>query len=173
MEQKTLSAVERKERAKGANRRLRIAGKIPAVVYGHAGTAAVAVDEHEFSQKFKRISENTIISLSVDGKSHEVLLKDFQEDTLTGKIIHIDFYEVEKDRMLRTNVPVRLLGTAAGVREGAFSIRGFTGSRSSVFRRTFRSRLRSTFRHSWSATRFTCGISPCPRGFVFSTVRNR
>ncbi len=118
MEQKTLSAVERKERAKGANRRLRIAGKIPAVVYGHAGTAAVAVDEHEFSQKFKRISENTIINLSIDGKGHEVLLKDYQEDVLTGKIVHIDFYEVEKGRMLRTNVPVRVLGTAAGVREG-------------------------------------------------------
>jgi len=118
MEQKTLSAVERKERAKGANRRLRIAGKIPAVMYGHAGTAAVAVDEHEFSQQFKRISENTIIDLSIDGKSHEVLLKDYQEDVLTGKIVHIDFYEVEKGRMLRTNVPVRVLGTAAGVREG-------------------------------------------------------
>ncbi len=118
MEQKTLSAVERKERAKGANRRLRIAGKIPAVVYGHAGTAAVAVDEHEFGQKFKQISENTIINLSIDGKSHEVLLKDFQEDVLTGKIVHIDFYEVEKGRTLRTNVPVRISGTAAGVREG-------------------------------------------------------
>ena len=118
MEQKTLSAMERKERSKGANRRLRLEGKIPAVVYGHAGSSSIAVDEREFSQKFKRISENTIISLSFEGKNRDVLLKDFQDDVLTGKIVHIDFYEVEKDRALRTNVPVRLLGTAAGVRDG-------------------------------------------------------
>lgn len=118
MEQKTLSADVRKELKKGRTRQLRKAGKIPAVVYGHAGTSNVAVDAREFAQKFKRITENTIIRLTVDGAAHDVLVKDFQEDVLSGGIIHIDFYEIESGKLLRTNVPVHLTGNAIGVREG-------------------------------------------------------
>lgn len=118
MEQKTLSADLRKELKKGRTRQLRKAGKIPAVVYGHAGTANVAVDAREFGQKFKRITENTIIRLTFDGSSRDVLVKDFQEDAVSGGIIHIDFYEIESGKLLRTNVPVRLTGNAIGVREG-------------------------------------------------------
>jgi large subunit ribosomal protein L25 len=87
-------------------------------MYGHAGVSTVSVDEREFGQKFKRITENTIISLSFEGKSHDVLVKDFQEDALTGRITHIDFFEIESGKVLRTNVPVHLTGSAGGVREG-------------------------------------------------------
>jgi large subunit ribosomal protein L25 len=118
MEHKTLSAMDRKEHTKGYNRSLRKAGKIPAVMYGHAGTSSVSVDEREFGQKFKRITENTIINLSIDGNAHDVLVKDFQEDAITGRITHIDFFEIESDKVLRTNVPVHLVGNAIGVREG-------------------------------------------------------
>ena len=118
MEQTTLNAYVRNELKKGASRRLRKAGKIPAVVYGHAGTSTVSVDEHEFHHKFRRVSENTIISLKTEEKSYDVLVKQFQEDLLTGKVLHIDFYEIEQGVALRTNVPVHLHGTAPGVREG-------------------------------------------------------
>ena len=118
MEQKSLSATLRKEIRKGVTRSLRRSGKIPAVMYGHAGTSNVAVDEHEFGLKFKRISENTIVSLNFEGKSHDVLIKDFQEDALSGRITHIDFFEIESGKVLRTNVPVHLDGNAVGVREG-------------------------------------------------------
>ena len=118
MEHKSLSAAPRKEIRKGVTRSLRRSGQIPAVMYGHAGVATVSVNEHEFSQKFKRITENTIVSLEVDGKSHDVLVKDFQEDALSGRITHIDFFEIESGKVLRTNVPVHLDGNAIGVREG-------------------------------------------------------
>ncbi len=118
MEHKSLSAAPRKEIRKGVTRSLRRSGQIPAVMYGHAGVATVSVDEHEFSQKFKRITENTIVSLEFDGKSHDVLVKDFQEDALSGRITHIDFFEIESGKVLRTNVPVHLDGNAIGVREG-------------------------------------------------------
>lgn len=118
MEQKNLSAALRKEIRKGVTRSLRRSGQIPAVMYGHAGVSTVSVDEREFGQKFKRITENTIISLSFEGKSHDVLVKDFQEDALTGRITHIDFFEIESGKVLRTNVPVHLTGSAVGVREG-------------------------------------------------------
>lgn len=118
MEHKNLSATVRKEIRKGATRMLRRNGRIPAVMYGHSGVSVVSVDEHEFGHKFKRITENAIVSLDIEGKAHDVLVKDFQEDVLTGRITHIDFFEIESGKVLRTNVPVHLIGNPIGVREG-------------------------------------------------------
>jgi len=118
MKQKTLTVVRREQTKKQAARALRRAGKIPAVVYGHNAPQAIAVDEQEFSTKFSRVSENTIIKLKLGEDSHDVLIRDFQENIINGKILHIDFYEIEKGKLLRTRVPLQLEGTAIGVREG-------------------------------------------------------
>ena len=118
MEQKTLSATIRKELKKNASGRLRRAGIIPAVMYGHSGSSPIAVEALEFQRKFKRMSENTIINLQVDNQAYDVLVKDYEEDIISGKIIHIDFYEIEQGKILRTHIPIRLEGTAKGAREG-------------------------------------------------------
>ena len=118
MEQKTLNAEQRGKLGKGESGRLRRAGKIPAVVYGHREPLAVVVDRHEFDTKFHHISESTIIRLQVGSQAREVLIRDFQEDVVNGRVTHIDFYEVDKDRVLRTHVAVQLVGAPAGVKEG-------------------------------------------------------
>lgn len=118
MEQKVLNAAVRLELKKGATGRLRRLGKIPAVLYGHSGTSPIAIDAREFAHEFKQISENTIINLQVGDKAYDVLVKDFQEDILKGRITHIDFYEIERGKLLRTNVPIHTIGTPMGVREG-------------------------------------------------------
>jgi large subunit ribosomal protein L25 len=118
MESKTLSAVKRTRLGTASARRLRREGKIPAVVYGHTEPVGVAVDAHEFSSKFRTVSESTIIKLQIDGDSHDVLIRDFQRDVVSGGVVHVDFYEVEGGKLLRTNVSVHLTGTAVGVREG-------------------------------------------------------
>ena len=118
MEQKTLSAAKRTAFTKGANHLLRRQGKIPAVVYGNLQTTPVAIDEKEFASKFRTVSENMIIGLKIDGESHDVLVKDYQEDIRLGKILHIDFYAIDKDKLLRSRVPVRLSGSAKGTRDG-------------------------------------------------------
>ena len=119
MQQKTLSFTPRIASNKGAARALRRAAKIPSVIYGHGNPVTITVDAHEFNTKFKTVSESTIITLSSDGgETHDVLVKDYQEDTLTGRIMHIDFYEIEKGRLLRTHAAVHLEGTPVGVREG-------------------------------------------------------
>jgi large subunit ribosomal protein L25 len=118
VEQKTLSAVKRTELRKGSNNLLRRQGKIPAIVYGHIESTPVAIDEKEFATKFRTISENMIIDLQIDGVSHDVLVKDYQENIRAGKIIHIDFYAIEKDKILRSRVPVKLSGSAKGARDG-------------------------------------------------------
>ncbi|WP_455381085.1 50S ribosomal protein L25 [Salinispira pacifica] len=118
MEQKVLQGDLRTAIGKGPVGRLRRSGKIPAVIYGHEKSHSISIDEREFGQKFKTISENTIITVKTPEGDHDVLVKDYQEDLLSGRITHIDFYEIVSDRLLRTHVPVHLTGNAPGVREG-------------------------------------------------------
>jgi len=117
MEAKQLHGQTRKDTAKGATKELRRAGKIPAVIYGHVQPTPVAVDAHEFRTAFKHVTENTIIRLELPEGSHEVLVKDYQRNELSGEILHIDFYEFKQGVALKTRVPIRLEGTPIGVRE--------------------------------------------------------
>ncbi|MFP4375593.1 MAG: 50S ribosomal protein L25 [Spirochaetales bacterium] len=118
MDQKTLTAAARPERKTGASRRLRRDGKIPAVIYGHREPIAVSLDATEFGREFRVISESQIIQLHVDGETYDVLIKDYQEDILTGDILHLDFFEIEAGKSLRTHIAIHVHGTSAGVREG-------------------------------------------------------
>lgn len=118
MESQTLEAFERKDLKKSAAGRLRREGKIPAIVYGSKDPKPVAVVMSEFERKFHTVSENTIITLDLGKEKHDVLVKDYQEDTIRGFITHIDFYEIEKNRVLRTNIPIEIVGSAVGVKEG-------------------------------------------------------
>jgi large subunit ribosomal protein L25 len=118
MEQKTLTAHSRKVYGSADSRRQRRNGKIPAVIYGHGEPKGLLLDAHEFNTKFMTISESTIINLQVDGSGYDVLIRDYQEDTISGVITHVDFYEIERGKALRTNVSLHLTGTAVGIREG-------------------------------------------------------
>ena len=119
MEQKTLAGYVRPSTRKGDNRRLRAEGKIPAVIYGHNDPVTISVGTREFDKKFHSVSENTIITISVEnGSDYDVLVKDYQEDMLKNIITHIDFFEIERGKALRTHVPVHLEGVPKGVREG-------------------------------------------------------
>jgi len=118
MEAKTLNVQSRPERKKGNAGRMRAIGKIPAVIYGHTQPTAITIDAREFRTAFKRITENTIVQLVMPEGVHEVLVKDYQRDNLTGEVLHVDFYEFEKGKALRTRVPVRLTGNPVGVKEG-------------------------------------------------------
>jgi large subunit ribosomal protein L25 len=118
MEAKKLNVEARQGGGKGVAGRLRTTGKIPAIIYGHTEPTSITVDAREFRNAFKRITENTIVELHMPGGVHEVLVKDYQKDNLTGQILHVDFYEFEKGKALRARVPVRLTGNPAGVKEG-------------------------------------------------------
>jgi large subunit ribosomal protein L25 len=118
MEAKTLQGYTRPATGKVIARSLRREGKIPSIIYGHKEPVAVAVNDREFNSKFKVISENVIIKLAVESNTYDVLVKDFQEDILTGKILHIDFYEIEKGKLLKTHVPFIPTGSPVGQREG-------------------------------------------------------
>ncbi|MEM9424015.1 MAG: 50S ribosomal protein L25 [Spirochaetota bacterium] len=118
-EVKELKVQTRTEFGSSASRRFRRQGLIPSVVYGGQDVAHVLVGARQFYREFHgHITENTIIDLQIDGKSCNVLVKDFQSDILTEEIFHIDFLEVVEGHLLKTHVPLILDGTPVGVREG-------------------------------------------------------
>ena len=118
MSDRSLTAELRTETKKGAARRLRRQGRIPAVMYGHRDPLLLSIDAREFSRKFQRISESTIIHLSAGGDTYDVLVKDFQIDHIIERLEHIDFFEIERGRVLRARVMLHFEGNPIGVREG-------------------------------------------------------
>ncbi len=116
----TLKAERRATRGKNEARRLRAAGRIPAVVYGGAGeTTAVAVDPRALSRILHSESGvNTLINLEVDGEAaSRVIVKEYQLDPVKGRLLHADFYRLAMDRPIRVTVPIEVRGEARGVKQ--------------------------------------------------------
>jgi large subunit ribosomal protein L25 len=119
MASETLNSLFREQTGKEIAKKLRMEGNIPAVLYGHSGTKALSVKALEFENLFEIIGEHSIITLNIDGKENvEVIVKDFQLDPVKKKIIHVDFFEIEKGKLLKTGIPVKAIGTAIGVKKG-------------------------------------------------------
>lgn len=100
-------------------RRLRRQGRIPAVLYGHRKEPVhISLDEKEFKKKRRHISESTLLEITVDGEKYTVLMKDYQENLLLDRILHVDFFEVTGGEALRTHVPIILQGQPVGAKYG-------------------------------------------------------
>ncbi len=127
MEQRIINAKERTELGKSAAVKLRKAGRIPAVMYDrHGKSVSLDVEEREFMKLFKTVTESTILKIHVGDKDHEVFIKEFQHNIVDDKIKHVDFYEVERGKVLRTKVKIRLEGSPEGVRHGGVLESGIT-----------------------------------------------
>jgi len=119
MSKVVLAAKNRQESGSAVARRLRRSGRIPGVLYGRSGKSVpLDMDEIEFVKGTKGITESTIVKVEVDGKSHDVFVKDTQRNILDGKVLHVDFYEIENDVILRAKISMAVSGNPVGVREG-------------------------------------------------------
>ncbi|GHV83555.1 50S ribosomal protein L25 [Spirochaetia bacterium] len=98
--------------------RLRRSGRIPGVIYGHGQTIPIDLDAKEFSMNIRKISESTIVKVDVEGNAHDAFVKETQRTIRDGKILHVDFYEIEMGKILRTHVSVHTFGNPVGVRDG-------------------------------------------------------
>src|SRR5437762_8267410 len=114
-----IEAVERTQRGKNEARRLRVAGKIPAVVYGEKeGGRAIAVDPKTLSRILRtELGANTLIQLKLDGSDTRVLVKEYQIDPVTHQLLHADFYRVAMDKVIRVTVTVVPRGEPKGVKQ--------------------------------------------------------
>jgi large subunit ribosomal protein L25 len=121
MANNTLEAQAREGAGKGAARRLRTAGLVPAVVYGKHLKAPlhIAVDPKAVRTAINTPHKfNTVITLKAQGGDQTVLLKDYQQDPVTREILHVDFIDVRENEQVKVKVPLVLVGKAVGTADG-------------------------------------------------------
>ena len=117
-----INAVKRDVKGTGASRRTRRAGNVPGVVYG-AGKDAVNIEMNTkelFLQFRHEAFHASILSLNLDGKKENVLLRDFQMHPVRNTIQHMDFQRVSANEKIHVKVPFHFLNaeTAPGVKIG-------------------------------------------------------
>ena len=113
----TIQAELRTDTGKGASRRLRRAEKVPAILYGADKEAISLTLDHN---KVNNMADHEafyshILTLVIDGKKHEAILKDVQRHPFKPKLTHLDFQRVVKGQKLHTRVPVHFINEAASV----------------------------------------------------------
>ncbi|WP_133000719.1 50S ribosomal protein L25/general stress protein Ctc [Luteimonas arsenica] len=119
-----ITAASRKDEGKGASRRLRHAGSIPAIIYGgDAAPQSIQLDQEKiWVASQHEWFYSSILDLEVDGKVQAVLLRDMQRHPYKQVIMHLDFQRVNANEAIRVNVPLHLVnadqspaGKSAGV----------------------------------------------------------
>ncbi|MBN1829724.1 MAG: 50S ribosomal protein L25 [Deltaproteobacteria bacterium] len=124
MKRVTLHAQVRDEQGKGASRRLRSGGFVPAVFYGYKSNPRILkVNAAEFVNLLSRDKKESIfVNLLIQDKDGEnkklSVIKELQVNSLRKKLIHADFYEIDLNRELTTEIPVVLKGTPVGFEKG-------------------------------------------------------
>ncbi len=102
-----LNAQQRTLQGTSASRRLRRASKVPGIVYGgEAAPQNIEVDHNELLLKLKKEAfHSSIVSLNIDGKKEQVLLRDYQMHAYRPLVLHIDFQRVDATHELHVKVP--------------------------------------------------------------------
>lgn len=111
-----LKAIIRTEIGKKANK-LRSQDLIPAVMYGNKIAAEnIAVNYNEFKKVYAKAGESALVELEVSGKKLNVLIHDIQLAPMSGKVTHIDFFQVNMKEEVETEIPLEFVGEAAAVK---------------------------------------------------------
>ena len=108
-----INAEIREDVGKGASRRLRHQGKIPAVIYGGKKDSATLTLEHDILMHAAEQESfySTILEIKVDdGRSQKVVVRDVQHHPFKAQIMHLDFLRVSAEEILRMSVPIHFIG---------------------------------------------------------------
>jgi large subunit ribosomal protein L25 len=105
-------------RGKNEARRLRATGKLPATLYGGKGAAiSLAVNAKQVGAILRSESgHNTLFQVDLGGKHEPAILKDWQVDPVSGKLLHVDLLRIAMDVRMRVKVPVHTFGEPKGVK---------------------------------------------------------
>ena len=114
-----LVAERREGSGKGVARKLRAAGRVPAVVYGQGmESAALSVDAKELRHVLHAGGANVLLDLIVDGKDLLALARDVQRDHIRNRFMHVDFLVVSRTEKITLGIPVLVVGESVGVKAG-------------------------------------------------------
>jgi len=107
-----INAEMREDLGKGASRRLRHAGKVPAIIYGFGGEPVSVTLEH--SKIIHNLEEETfysqILEISLNGKTERVVLRDLQRHPAKALIMHMDFQRVNENEAMHVHIPLHFIG---------------------------------------------------------------
>lgn len=113
----TIEGQIRTEFGKAATRQLRSEEKVPAVIYGGAKEVNFAAPAIAF-KNLVYTPDFMVVEAKVDGKTYDCVLKDLQFDKVSDKLIHVDFLELVENKKVTVTLPLKLVGTPAGVKAG-------------------------------------------------------
>ncbi len=110
---------EKRDLGKRSVAQLRDELKVPAVLYGPKVKENVhfSIKESDI-EKILSVTQTKLQELTIDGTTHKTLLKNVEFDPVTDRILHADFYVLDESQPVKLKVPIRLTGTAIGVRDG-------------------------------------------------------
>ncbi len=113
----SLTAELRDATGKGAARKLRAAGRVPAVVYGHhRQPQSLTLDARELGRVLERVSAASVFELALDGTTVRALIREIQRHPVRRTLVHVDFQELVAGERVTMRVPLVFVGTADGVR---------------------------------------------------------
>ena len=118
-----LKAYPRTLRRRGGAKRLRAAGRVPAIIYGRqAKPQNLEVDAKELEELIHHsASENVLVDLAIESDARAkrlALVQEIQHHALEGDMLHVDFHEVAENEKVMVHVPLETVGEAAGVKTG-------------------------------------------------------
>jgi large subunit ribosomal protein L25 len=115
-----LKAEKRDVAGKGAARKIRATGRVPAVLYGpQLDPLRLTVDARQLWHALHTdAGTNVLINLAVDGDTYLTMPREVQRDIVRGTLLHVDFLRIRRDVAIQVDVPIHLTGESVGVNEG-------------------------------------------------------
>ena len=113
----TIKGSQRESVGKAASKALRNAGQVPCVLYGGDNVLHFSAPELAFKNIVYTPNVYTA-AIELNGKTYDAILQDIQFDPITDKIIHIDFYQLNKSKEITIEVPIQIEGTSPGIMAG-------------------------------------------------------
>ena len=117
MQSITIKGSQRESVGKAASKALRNAGQVPCVLYGGDDVLHFSAPELAFKNIVYTPNVYTA-AIELNGKTYNAILQDIQFDPVSDKIIHIDFYQLHKDKEITIEVPIQIEGTSPGIMAG-------------------------------------------------------
>lgn len=110
----TIKGSERENVGKKATKAVRDAGMVPCVIYGGNQPVHFVADERAFKDLVYTPNAHTVV-VELNGTSYNVIMQDIQFHPVSDKILHIDFFQLQDDKEIVMEVPVKITGTSPGV----------------------------------------------------------
>lgn len=114
----TIKGSERENVGKKATKAVRDAGMVPCVIYGGSQPVHFAADERAFKNLVYTPNAHTVVVELESGKKVDCILQDIQFHPVSDKILHIDFFQLNDEKEIVMEVPVKIVGNSKGVMAG-------------------------------------------------------